>query len=121
MNLPERCNLSGFFSSNSFEANEPKLGRDGNRHKHRETFFIESRIYYRRARRDREARLYVTPSEKRDPGRLAESPTRATRRTSRIAGRGRPCAPRSAPAGLLRSGWPVACVLCLRVRGGWQS
>src|SRR5689334_20168721 len=98
MNLPERRNLSAFLSSNRFERNEPKLGGDGNKHEHRETFFSESRIYYRRARRDREARLYVTPSEKRDPGRLTESRTRAARRTSRIAGRGRPGAPRSAPA-----------------------
>jgi hypothetical protein len=44
MNLPELRNLSEFLSSNRFERNEPKLGRDANRHKHRETFFSESRI-----------------------------------------------------------------------------
>jgi len=44
MNLPELCNLSKFLSSNRFEPNEPKLGRDANRHKHPETFFSESRI-----------------------------------------------------------------------------
>ncbi len=44
MNLPERCNLSEFLSSNKLERNEPVLGRNGNRHKLRETFFSESRI-----------------------------------------------------------------------------
>src|SRR2546426_3171342 len=44
INLPELRNLSKLLSSNRFEPNEPKLGGDGNRHKHRETFFGESRI-----------------------------------------------------------------------------